>query len=199
MSADGVLASTSSTSRATSPIAAQTQMTDEASELLAIGRIGPAHGNQGEVLVEPWTDAPELRYAAGAVLRTQPETAGPLTVATHRFAGDRLIVRFEGIADRNAVEALRSTVLLIAATDRPELEDPDEFYDTDLIGLAIHDLQGTAFGPVLDVVHLSGAIYLQFKLDGVERMLPFIASMVPEIDIAGGRVVIDPPDGLFEL
>ncbi len=164
-----------------------------------LGRIGPAHGNQGEALVEPWTDAPELRFAPRAVLRTEPAGAGPLIVASHRFAGDRLIVRFEGVEDRDAVVALRSTVLLIAAADRPALEDPDEFYDSDLIGLQAVGVTGADFGPVLEVVHLTGAVYLQLRVDGVERMVPFVATMVPEVDLAGGRVIIDPPAGLFDL
>ncbi len=172
---------------------------DDPAELIAIGRIGPAHGNQGEALVEPWTDAPELRFVAGAVLRTQPDQVGPLTVAAHRFAGDRLIVRFVGVDDRDAVIALRSTVLLIDPAERPVLEDPEEFYDSDLIGLQAVSPAGVAFGPVLEVVHLSGAVYLQLRVDGVERMVPFIAAMVPEVDVAGGRVIVDPPEGLFEL
>jgi 16S rRNA processing protein RimM len=168
-------------------------------ELLAVGRVGPAHGNRGEVLVEPWTDAPELRFAPGAVLQTEPAAIGPLTVASHRFAGDRLIVSFVGVDDRDSVVALRSTVLLIAAADRPSLDDPDEYYDTDLVGLEAVSPAGAAFGPVLDVGHLTGAVYLQLRVDGVERMVPFVSTMVPEVDVAGGRIVIDPPDGLFEL
>jgi 16S rRNA processing protein RimM len=168
-------------------------------ELIAIGKIGPAHGNRGEALVEPWTDAPELRFAAGTVLLTNPESAGPLTVESHRFQGDRLIVQFAGVEDRDAIAALRATQLLIPATARPPLDDPDEFYDSDLIGLRAVSPAGVAFGDVLEVVHLAGAVYLLLRVEGVERMVPFVAEFVPEIDIAGGQVVVDPPDGLFDL
>jgi 16S rRNA processing protein RimM len=171
----------------------------DATELIAIGRIGPAHGNRGEALVEPWTDAPEVRFAPGVVLDTDPATVGPLTVAGHRFQGDRLIVSFVGVDDRDAVVALRATLLLIAAGDRPSLDDPDEFYDSDLVGLQAVTTTGDDLGPVLDVVHLSGAVYLLVKVDGVERMVPFVAAIVVEVDLAGSRVVIAVPEGLFDL
>jgi 16S rRNA processing protein RimM len=168
-------------------------------ELIAIGRIGPAHGNRGEAYVEPWTDAPEERFAAGTVLLTSPEQVGPLTVATHRFQGDRLLVQFVGVQDRDSVVALRATQLLVPAGARPLLADPDEFYDSDLVGLSAVTITGTDLGPVLDVIHLAGAVYLLFNVAGVERMVPFVASIVPEVDLDGGRIVVDPPDGLFDL
>jgi 16S rRNA processing protein RimM len=170
-----------------------------AEELLAIGRIGPAHGNRGEAYVEPWTDAPEERFLPGTVLTTDPVTAGPLTVESQRFQGDRLLIRFAGVDDRDAIAALRSTRLLIPATARPVLDDPDEFYDSDLVGLAAVSSAGVNFGAVREVVHLAGAVYLALTVDGVERLVPFVARIVPEVDIAGGRIVIDPPEGLFEL
>jgi len=150
-------------------------------------------------IVEPWTDAPEERFAPGAVLLTKPESAGPLTVESHRFQGDRLIVQFAGVDDRDAIAALRATQLLVPASARPELEDPDEFYDSDLVGLNTISAAGVEFGPVLEVVHLAGAVYLLLRIDDVERLVPFVASIVPEIDIAGGRIVVNPPDGLFDL
>jgi 16S rRNA processing protein RimM len=171
----------------------------DTAELIAIGRIGPAHGNRGEALVEPWTDAPEERFAAGAVLQTDPGSVGPLTVAGHRFQGDRLIVAFVGVDDRDAVVALRATLLLIPAVARPPLDDPDEFYDSDLVGLQAVTTTGDQLGPVLEVVHLSGAVYLLVKVDGVERMVPFVRAIVVEVDLAGSRVVVAVPDGLFDL
>jgi 16S rRNA processing protein RimM len=168
-------------------------------ELIAVGRIGPAHGNVGAAFVEPWTDAPEERFAAGSVLLTDPEGAGPLTVVSHRFQGDRLIVTFAGVEDRDAVVALRATLLLIAAADRPVLDDPDEFYDTELIGLAAVGSDGADLGPVHEVVHLAGAVYLQLRVDGVERLVPFVSTIVTEVDRPGARVVIDVPEGLFDL
>jgi 16S rRNA processing protein RimM len=194
----GERASTSSTSRATSPLTRSEPM--DAEGLVAIGRIGPAHGNRGDAFVEPWTDAPDERFAPGVRLRTDPPAADPLlTVESHRFQGDRLIVHFVGVDDRDAIAALRATLLLVPATERPPLPDPDEFYDTDLIGLHAVGADGAALGDVLDVVHLAGAVYLVLRVDGAERMVPFVSTVVPEVDLAGGRVVIAAPDGLFEL
>jgi 16S rRNA processing protein RimM len=169
------------------------------SELIAVGRIGPAHGNRGDVFVEPWTDLPEVRFAPGAVLRTQPESVGPLSVETWRMHGGKLVLHFHGVDDRDAVIALRATLLMVPAGARPPLEDPDDFYDSDLVGLVAVTTQGAEVGRVQEVVHLGIADYLLVKVAGVDRLVPFVRAIVPEVDIAGGRVVIDPPEGLFEL
>ena len=169
------------------------------SDLVAVGRIGPAHGLRGEVLVAPFTDEPDERFAPGAVLVAEPGEAGPLTVESARWQGKRLVVRFAGVVDRSGAEALRGTDLLIPAADRPDLDDPDDFYDTDLIGLAVATADGRALGPVRDVVHAPAADYLVIEVDGQERLVPFLAAMVPSVDVAGGKVVIDPPEGLLDL
>ena len=169
------------------------------SDLVAVGKIGPAHGLRGEVIVAPFTDQPDERFAPGAVLVAEPGDAGALTVESSRWQGKRLVVRFTGVADRGAAEALRGTELLIPAADRPDLDDPDDFYDTDLIGLAAATVDGRALGPVRDVVHAPAADYLVIEVDGQERLVPFLAAMVPSVDVAGGTVVIDPPEGLLDL
>lgn len=166
---------------------------------IAIGRIGPARGVRGDVFVEPWTDDPDTRFAVGVALRTDPESAGPLTVVSANAASGKLVLRFEGVDDRAAAEALRGVVLVIAAGERPEIDDPDEFYATDLIGLTAETVDGTELGAVRDVIDVAGADYLVLDVAGQERLVPFVAAIVPTVDIEGGRVVIDPPNGLFEL
>ncbi|MFF3143248.1 hypothetical protein ACFVRU_16330, partial [Streptomyces sp. NPDC057927] len=84
---------------------------------LVVARVGRAHGIKGEVTVEVRTDEPELRLGPGAVLLTDPASAGPLTIETGRVHSGRLLLRFAGVRDRNAAEALRNT-LLIAEVDR---------------------------------------------------------------------------------
>jgi 16S rRNA processing protein RimM len=108
-------------------------------------------------------------------------------------------VRFAGVDDREAAAALTGTRLVLAAAERPPLADPDDFYDTDLIGLAVLGADGTDYGPVRDVVHAGGADYLVLELDGRERLVPFVGEIVPTVDLPAGRIVIDPPDGLFDL
>lgn len=168
-------------------------------ELITVGRVGPAHGNRGDVFVEPWTDLPEVRFAAGAVLGTEPASVGPLTVQSWRLQGGKLVLHFLGFDDRDAVAALRATRLVVAAGVRPSLTDPDDFYDSDLIGLQALTTSGRVLGAVAEVVHLAGADYLLIRVEGVDRLVPFVRAIVPQVDIAGGRVLIDPPEGLFEL
>lgn len=168
-------------------------------ELIAIGRIGRPRGVRGEAFVEPWTDDPDQRFAVGSVLATEPAGAGPLTVAAMSTAGGKLVVRFEAVDDRQLAEALRGVRLVIAAVARPPIEDPDEFYDTELIGLAARTTAGAGLGTVTDVLHAGGADYLVLDVDGAERLVPFVTAIVPSVDVRGGYVLIDPPDGLFDL
>ena len=168
-------------------------------ELVAVGRIGPARGLRGDLFVQPWTDEPDERFAVGSVLVTEPAAAGPLTVAAISQAGSKLVLRFEGIDDRNSAETLRGVRLMVPAEQLPALDDPDEFYDADLIGLAVRTVSGDLLGPVKDIAHVAGADYLVLTVDGNERLVPFVSAIVPTVDVDGGVVIIDPPDGLFDL
>ncbi len=170
-----------------------------ADDTIAVGRVGKARGIRGDVFVEPWTDDPDERFAAGSVMRTEPAEAGPLTVESATRASGKLVVHFVGVDDRSAAEALRGTRLLIARGERPPLGDPDDFYTSDLIGLAARTVTGDELGPVRDVVEIAGADYLVLVLDGRERLVPFVAAIVPTVDVAGGFCEIDPPEGLFDL
>ena len=167
--------------------------------VVAVGRVGKAHGIRGDAFVEPWTDAPDERFSPGTRLYTQPAERGPLTVESARDHSGKLIVHFAGRDDRTAVEALRGTVLLLPAAARPAIEDPDEFYDTDLIGLTVRTVQGRHLGPVTDVLHSPAGSLLAVDVDGREVLVPFRAELVPTVDLAAGIAEIDPPDGLLEL
>ena len=121
--------------------------------VVAVGRVGKAHGIRGDAFVEPWTDAPGERFSPGVDLSTEPADRGPLPVETARSHSGKLVVHFVGVDDRNSIEALRGTVLVLPAAARPVIEDPDEFYDTDLIGLQVRTVAGQPLGPVTDVLH----------------------------------------------
>jgi 16S rRNA processing protein RimM len=172
---------------------------DPDAEFVAVGRIGPARGVRGDVFVEPWTDDPAERFAAGSVLCTEPAVAGPLTVESANLGGSKLVVQFAGVVDRAAAEALRGVRLVVPAGDRPPLDDPDEFYASDLVGLIARTVSGVELGPVRDVLDLAGADYLVLDVGGHEKLVPFVAAIVPTVDVAGGVVVLDPPEGLFDL
>ncbi|WP_416973211.1 ribosome maturation factor RimM [Streptomyces sp. 4F14] len=166
---------------------------------LVVARVGRAHGIKGEVTVEVRTDEPELRLAPGAVLATDPASAGPLTIATGRVHSGRLLLRFEGVTERNGAEALRNT-LLIADVDPEELpEEEDEYYDHQLMDLDVVTVDGTEVGRITEISHLpSQDLFIVERPDGSEVMIPFVSEIVTEIDLEEQRAVIDPPPGLID-
>lgn len=166
---------------------------------LVVARIGRAHGIKGEVTVEVRTDEPELRLAPGAVLATEPASTGPLTIETGRVHSGRLILRFEGVKDRTGAEALRNT-LLIAEVDPEELpEEEDEYYDHQLMDLDVVTKDGEEVGRITEISHLpSQDLFIVERPDGSEVMIPFVESIVIEIDLEEQRAVIDPPPGLID-
>ena len=172
-------------------------------ESLVVGRILRPHGLRGELSVEVRTDDPEQRFAAGSVLGTDPAEAGPLTVAASRWHSGRLLVSFAGVADRTDAESLRGAWLTIAAADVPPPENPDEFHDHQLTGLSVVTVSGELVGTVTDVLHHGQALLAVTPADGTSRrdevLVPFVAAIAVEVDLASGRLVIDPPPGLLDL
>jgi 16S rRNA processing protein RimM len=166
---------------------------------LVVGRIGKAHGIRGEVTVEVRTDDPDRRLGPGAVLMTDPPERGPLTVAAGKVHSGRLLLAFEGYADRTAAESLRDT-LLIAEIDPEEVpEDPEEFFDHQLVGLDVVTVDGVAIGEVAEMLHLPGQDLVAVRRpDGTEALVPFVEALVPTVDLEAQRMVIDPPPGLFD-
>ncbi|MFJ8886923.1 ribosome maturation factor RimM [Streptomyces sp. NPDC102402] len=166
---------------------------------LVVARVGRAHGIKGEVTVEVRTDEPELRLGPGAVLATEPASTGPLTIETGRVHSGRLLLRFEGVRDRTGAEALRNT-LLIADVDPAELpEDPEEFYDHQLMDLDVVLADGTEIGRITEISHLpSQDLFIVERPDGSEVMIPFVEEIVTEIDLEEQRAVITPPPGLID-
>ena len=169
---------------------------------VVVGRIGKPHGLRGEVTVDVRTDEPDRRFAVGTPLRAEPRpgSANPLstlTVARTRWHQGVLLATFEEIADRTAAEAARGTVLhtRIAADESPE--DPDEYYDHQLVGLAAYDLDGRELGEVMALVHGGAQDLLTIRTpDRREALVPFVKALVPEVDLAGGRVVVADRPGL---
>ena len=134
------------------------------------------------------------------MLETDPDEAGPLTVVSARPHSGRLLVRFESVGTRDGAERLRGVLLVADSSSSSPLEDPEEFWDHDLIGLAARDTGGKTLGAVQDVLHASGAQLLVIRRpDGRELLVPFAVALVPEIRVAEGFLVVDPPAGLLEL
>ena len=165
---------------------------------VVVGRIGRPHGLRGEVTVHVATDDPDERFAAGAVLGTEPAVLGPLTVAGMRRSGPVLVLSFDGVVDRDAAEALRGTALTLDSRALPVPDDPDEFYDHQLIGLSVVNKAGTELGTVVEVWHPPAApVLVVNRPDGSQELVPFVSAIVPVVDLEGERLVVDPPVGMF--
>jgi 16S rRNA processing protein RimM len=172
-------------------------------DTVVVGRIGRPHGVRGEVTVEVRTDDPDLRFTVGAVLRTEPAERGPLTITGKRWHRDVLLLTLETPAgpleSREDAETVRNTELLVDIADLPELEDPDAFYDHQLVGLAARLTDDTVLGEVTAVRHEGADLLVVRRTDSSELLVPFVSAIVPAVDLAGGFLVVDPPEGLLEL
>ncbi|HEX3792724.1 MAG TPA: ribosome maturation factor RimM [Pseudonocardiaceae bacterium] len=169
--------------------------------LRKVGRVVKAHGIHGEVVVEPSTDSPDVRFAVNSVLlltfRSGEQRS--VTVTNARPHSGRLLVQFDGVAGRDASEALRGGQLFADIGDLPPTEDPDEFYDHELEGLTVVTVGGESVGTLREVLHgAGGELLVVDRADGSEALVPFVRQIVAEIDLSGGRVVVDPPPGLLE-
>ena len=166
---------------------------------VTVGRIGRPHGIRGDVVVGVRTDEPELRFAKGSRLDTDPARLGPLTVAGSKWHSGELLVHFEGVSDRDAAAELRGTWLTVDSATIAPPEDPDEFRDADLVGLSVRTAGGTQVGTVEDVLHSGQDVLVIKSSDGRDIMIPFVKPLVPDVDLAAGYLVIDPPEGLLDM
>ena len=163
---------------------------------VVVGRIGRAHGVRGEVAIDLRTDEPDRRFAPKATLVAGART---LTVAKARWHSGRLLAAFVEVPDRTAAELLRGT-LLEAEVDPDELPSDDgEYYDRQLIGLSARTTSGDVVGEITSVTHHGQQDTLVLRSgSGNEVLVPFVAEIVPEVDLAGGYVVITEVPGLLD-
>jgi 16S rRNA processing protein RimM len=163
-----------------------------AGQRVCVGRIGAAHGVRGEVKLWSYTSDPAAIAQYGAL--ESEDGARTFTIEALRPAKDFLVARLAGVTDRNAAERLRNIDLYIPRERLPPTED-DEYYHADLVGLAAVTGGGEPVGTVV-ALHNFGAgdlIELRIAGDNATVMLPFDTTVVPMVDIAGGRIVVDPP------
>jgi 16S rRNA processing protein RimM len=161
---------------------------------VVIGRIGRAHGIRGELNVDIRTDEPDRRFAPGSSVVCGDRT---LTIATARHHSGRLVVSFREIPDRTAAEALHGTILEAVVDPSEVPEDPEEFYDHQIVGLQARrgeDVVGTVTG----IVHGPHQDTLVLQVDGREVFVPFVSELVPEVDVAGGFVTVNDIEGLLD-
>lgn len=168
---------------------------------VVVGRVGKPHGIRGEVTVEVRTDEPERRFVVGTSLRAERPSGSPapwpaLTVEGTRWHQSTLLVRFAELADRTAAESARGVLLHADVPSDESPDDPDEFYDHQLVGLAAEDLEGRPLGVVTAVLHGAQDVLQIRTPDRRDTLVPFVAALVPEVDVAGGRVVVADRPGL---
>jgi 16S rRNA processing protein RimM len=162
-----------------------------------VARIGRAHGLRGEVTAEVRTDVPEQRFTSGARFTTDPAERGPLTLRSAREHSGVLLLAFEDVDDRTDAENLRGTLLLV---DAGASDEPDAWYDDELVGLRAERADGTVLGDVVGLLTGGAQDLLQVRPAGRgdDVLVPFVRALVPTVDVAGGRVVLDPPGGMFD-
>jgi 16S rRNA processing protein RimM len=162
---------------------------------ILVGRIGRAHGIRGDVVIHVRTDEPDRRFAGGSSFGT---ARGRLTVASTHWHGSQLLVRFAGVADRTAAEALRGVELRIEVPENETPDDPEEYYDHQLIGLRVRVDEGADLGVVTDVLHLPAQDLLVLDVVGREVLVPFVSELVPVVDLDAGVVTVRPRPGLLD-
>ncbi|WP_345750475.1 ribosome maturation factor RimM [Microbacterium rhizophilus] len=173
---------------------------------LRVGRLVKAHGLKGALKLELYTDDPDGRFVPGAAFTLQvPEHSQwhgeTITVREFRWMNQQPVVFFEGVDDRNAADTLVRAILWVDE-DEDAAAEPDAWYDHQLVGLdvvrAFPSGDRVVVGEVARVEHFPAQDLLVVKTGEDEVLVPFVAAIVPEVDIEGGRVVVTPPAGLFE-
>lgn len=169
-------------------------MTPDPPARLLAGQIGKPHGLDGEVHVLPISDDPR-RFEAGSVLLDPDDRE--IAVVESRRHRDRLLVRFEGVVDREGAESLRGVALYVTPADLRPLED-DEFWPHDLIGSEVLTPNGEVVGRAVEVVPGSAQDLLQVETKSGPKLIPMTKAIVVDVDAAAARITIDPPQGLLD-
>lgn len=171
---------------------------------LRVGRLVKAHGLKGALKLELYTDDPDGRFTPGAEFTLQVPESSPwhgktVTVREFKWMNSHPVVFLEGIEDRTAAESIVRAILWIDQdTTAPVVED-DAWYDHQLVGLDVVR-EGSVVGRVTRVDHFPAQDLLGVQLADEDRevLVPFVKAIVPEVDMAAGRLVVTPPAGLFE-
>ncbi|TQO21414.1 16S rRNA processing protein RimM [Paramicrobacterium agarici] len=167
---------------------------------LRVGRLTKAHGLKGALKLELYTDDPDRRFVPGAAFSLQVPTSSPwhgssIVLTELRWYNGSPVAFFEGVTDRTAAETLVRAILWTDDTEQPA--EDNAWYDHQLVGLRVLR-DGAEVGSVSRVDHLPSQDLLIVETPDGEVMVPFVADIVPTVDIDNGSVVVTPPAGLFE-
>jgi len=169
---------------------------------LRVGRLVKAHGLKGALKLELYTDDPDGRFVPGAAFTLQVPDTSPwhgksVTVREFKWMNSHPVVFLEDVEDRTAAEGLVRAILWIDEDEEAAVAEEDAWYDHQLVGLEV--IRGEeAVGRVIRVDHLPAQDLLIVRSGDREILVPFVKAIVPEVDVAAGRGVVTPPDGLFE-
>jgi 16S rRNA processing protein RimM len=163
-----------------------------ASARVCLGQIGAPHGVRGEVRLRSFTADPD---AIGAYGPLETEDGQVVQIESLRRAKDHFVARLAGVADRDAAERLTNVKLYVLRERLPAPDHADEFYHADLIGLAVVNREGSKLGTVVAVHNFGAGDLIEVRpTDGnTTQMLPFNEATVPVVDLAAGRLVVEPP------
>jgi 16S rRNA processing protein RimM len=170
---------------------------------LRVGRLVKAHGLKGAMKVELYTDDPDGRFVPGASFTLQVPDSSPwfgksVTVREFKWMNSHAVLFLEGVEDRSAAETLVRAILWIDQDAEAESGEDDAWFDHQLVGLAVVR-DGQTVGRVARVDHMPAQDLLVITAaDDREVLVPFVKAIVPEVDVAAGRLIVTPPAGLFE-
>jgi 16S rRNA processing protein RimM len=170
----------------------------EGERRVCMGVIGAPHGVRGAVRVKSFTDEPEAIARYGALEDEAGARRFTLRVMAPAKGDGMVIATLSGVVDRDGAEALRGLRLYAPRSVLPPPSE-DEFYHADLVGLAAALDDGTPLGTIIAVHDFGAGDMIEIAREqGQPVLMPFTRTAVPVVDVAGGRVVVDPPGGLFD-
>ena len=162
---------------------------------LVVGRIGRAHGVLGEATIDVQTDDPDLRFKVGSKLTL--DSGQELTIKSSRWHNQILLLGFEGVNDRNQIEALRDQ-LISSQVDLSALA-PGEYHYQQLIGCQVYLQNNELVGQVSEVVKLPGQDLLSVDKNGSQVLIPMVKQIIISIDVLDKKIVVNPPEGLLDV
>lgn len=174
-----------------------TQLPSSGTDRLCVGVVAGPHGIRGGVRIKSFTAVPE---AVGAYGKLADETGGRhFDIRVTGLAKGVVLAKLDGVTTREAAEALKGAKLYVSRSALPPTDDDDEYYHADLIGLAADLADGGSLGTVVAVWDFGAGDSLEIERPtGETLMVPFTRAIVPSVDLAGGRLTVDPPAGLFD-
>ena len=168
-------------------------------EMALVGRVARAHGIKGQVIVNLETDFPVERFRPGSELFVcRNGVVQPVRITSVRFQHARPVIGLEGVETTNDAETLSGLELRVPAERLMPLP-PGTYYHHDLIGCRVETRDGARVGEVEAVDASSGGTRLVVDDRGEEILIPLVADICPIIDVDAKRIVVDAPEGLFEL